>query len=213
MIQDLVLVTSSPLAKIFQKRFKVRDADGVETVVQLEELLDDKERIWKQETFSVPFRTVAGDIIFWSGVPNIIRDQDKIALLSGGRGGISGHETDATGIVKLPIDQDVLSGVFALMGGGNNTDIKREVARALEKAKELSHQRCLQAARRVYGKMMNQRQLMAEADSKARFTPSTTEILCAYVLEKEAVSDVMRKKRSVDDFEATLSRIEAGVLA
>jgi hypothetical protein len=213
MMQDLVLVTSSPLAKIFQKRFKVRDAEGNEKVVQLEELLEDKERIWKQETFSVPFRTVAGDIIFWSGSPNIIRDPDKIALLSGGRGGISGHETDATGIVKLPIEQDVLSGVFALMGGGSNADIKKEVNKALEKAKQLSHERCLQAARRVYAKMMHQRQTMAEADTKARFTPSTTEILCAYVLEKEAVSDVVRKKRSVEDFEATLQRIEAGVLA
>lgn len=209
MQQDLVLVTASPLAKIFQKRFKVRDKDGNEKVTYLEELLDDKERIYKDETFSVPFRTVAGDITFWSGVPNIIREREKIELLSGGRGGIGGQETDATGIVKLPIDQNVLSGMFALMGGGTNADIKKEMAKALAKAKELSHERCLSAARRVYNKMMNQRQLMAEQDSRAKFTPSTTEILCAFVLEKEASANVQRAKRTEEEFEATLARIEA----
>lgn len=214
MQQNLVLVTCSPLAKIFQRRFRVREkaksGDVVESVITVQDLLKNKERIYKDEVFSVPFKSVTGDIIFWSGIPSIIQDQDKINTISGAFGGVRAQETDALGIVKLPVDENILSGMFALFGGGGSPDIQKAVKEALAKAKFLSHERCLNAARRVYERMVTQRQQIDEAGGKQKFVPSPTEMLCTYVLEKEASQEVAQREQTAKDFESMIERIEAG---
>lgn len=212
MIQNLILVTTSPLAKIFQKRFQVKrkDKDGNPYIeyVTVNDLVADKERVFKEEVFSVPFRTVTGDIIFWSGVPQPIRDQEKLRALVGGSGGFEGQETDALGIVNLPIDQDVLSGMFAFVSGDTTGDIKKQIQEGLKQARIISHNRCMDAARRVYSKMMDQRRLIMEDGGKAVFRPSPTEILCTFVLENEESGKIASKRRTEIDFEESIKRIE-----
>lgn len=214
MQQNLVLVTCSPLAKIFQRRFRVREkakgGDIVESVVTVQDLLRDRERVYKEEVFSVPFKSVTGDIIFWSGIPSIIQDQDKINAMSGAFGGVRAQETDALGIVKLPVDENILSGMFALFGGGGSPDIQKAVKEALAKAKVLSHERCLAAARRVYDRMITQRAQIEEAGGKQKFTPSPTEMLCTFVLEKEASQEVAQRQKTTEDFESMIERIQSG---
>jgi len=211
MRQNLILLTMSPLAKIFLKRFRVQNPDGSETIVRAEELLDDPSRIWKEEKFCVPFTTCAGNIPFWSGVPLPIQDQQQRDVLIGGRSGYDGQETDETGLVLLDVEMDVLSGIFQVMSGGKMPAIEKKIKEAMKQARQESDARCMAAARRVFQRMQMQRRSIEE-DGNDSYTPSTTERLVALVMEKEATAEVQRQSARDESFAATMARIEkAGV--
>jgi len=206
MKQNLILVTMSPIAKIFMKRFRVQDEQGNETVVTPDVLLDDPDRIWREERFIVPFTTVSGNIDFISGIPNLIEDQAKRDVLVGGRSGYDASETDWTGLVMLDVESNVLSGIFQVMNGGKAPNVEKQVKAAMTAARQTSHERCMRAARRVFDRMMNQRALIEEA-GQGKFTPSVTEALCAIVMEKEASEQVARKTAHAQAFEARIAKI------
>jgi hypothetical protein len=207
MQQNLILTTTSPLAKIFMRRFRVDVGEGKIETVYPEDLLADKERIWKREKFCVPFPTVQGNIEFWSGVPAPITDATQRAVLVGGRSGFDGGETDWTGLVMLDVDVNVLSGIFAVMGGGKAPNVEKAVKEAMKVAEVKSHERCMKAARNVFHRMQLQRKAIQE-EGKGHYSPSPTEQLCAIVLEREATAEVTRQRRQDEEFQAILDRID-----
>lgn len=208
MQQNLILTTTSPLAKIFMKRFRVERADGATDVIYPEDLLEDPDRIWRREKFCIPFPTVRGNIEFWSGQPAPITDPTQRAVLVGGRSGFDGQETDWTGLVMLDVDVNVLSGIFAVMGGGKAQNVEKSIKDAMKKAEAASEARCMAAARRVFQRMQAQRRAIQE-DGKGHYTPSLTERLVAIVLEREATDDVQRQRRQDEQFNAILDRIDS----
>lgn len=208
MRQNLILVTMSPIAKIFMKRFRVMDAEGNESTVYPEQLLDEPERIFREEKFCVPFPTVRGNINFWCGVPLPIQDQTHRDILVGGRSGFDGQETDWTGLVMLDVEMDVLSGIFQVMAGGKMPAIEKQIKTAMKDARAESDKRCMDAARRIYRRMESQMQ-MIEEDGKGKFSPSVTERLVALVMEKEAIREVQRKTAHDEAFSATMARIKS----
>lgn len=209
MKQNLILVTNSPLAKIFLKRYRVMTPTGAIETVRPEDLIDEPERIWKEEAFCVPFPTVRGNIEFWSGTPAIIEDQTRRDVLIGGRNGYDSTESDWTGLVLLDIETDVLTGIFQIASGGKAPSVEKQVKAALKESKEKSNYRCLQAARRVFARMQMQRKSLQE-DGKGRssYILSPTEQLCAIVLEREATAEIERKRRQEKSIDAILDRIE-----
>jgi hypothetical protein len=211
MQQNLILTTTSPLAKIFMRRYRVQKDDGSIETVYPEDLIADKERIWAKERFCVPFPTVAGNIEFWSGVPMPITNENQRNVLVGGRSGFDGAETDWTGIVMLDVDVNVLSGIFNVIGGGKAPNIEKAVKEAMKRAEDKSTARCLKAARTVFSRMQAQRRLIQE-EGKGTYTLSPTEQLCAIVLEREASADIARQRRQDQEMADILARIEnAGV--
>lgn len=207
MKQNLVLVTTSPLAKIFQPRFRVRDKNGVETVVKREQLLSDPSRVFKAEPFSVQFVTTLGPIEFWSGIPKPIQDESQKRVILGNADIFESAETDDTGIVALDLEMDALSTIFSVAAGGtSDKGIKEMMAKAMAKATEASNARCMEQCRRVYRNMRSQMQMIEES-GQGRYIPSTAERLVAYVLEKEMSQEVANQRKQEQDFLDTMARI------
>lgn len=207
MKQNLVLVTTSPLAKIFQPRFRVKAADGTETIVKRESLLNDPSRVFRDEVFSVQFVTTTGPIQFWSGIPKPIQDEAQKRVILGGADIFESAESDDTGIVSLELETDALSAIFSLAAGGTtDKGLKDMMKHAMTKAREASKERCMNQCRRMYRNMRAQMQLIEES-GKGKYIPSPAERLVAYVLEKEMTQEIARQRQHEKEFDDTMARI------
>lgn len=193
MSTSIVLVAASPLAKIFQRRWTVRE-NGKSYTMEIEQLADDPKRVFLEEEFSilVPFSNGAEQ--FWHGIPQTIQDPLKRDVLTGGSDGLSFQDYQWTGIVELRIGYDVLSQILASAAGSESVSFKREtVVDAIQDARLRATARCLEQARRTYRALKDQREKLLEHGNKATYTPSVAEFLCAYVLKEE--EDSKRQKR------------------
>lgn len=195
---SLILVAASPLAKMFQKRWTVRES-GKAYTMEVEQLVDDPDRVFKDEEFSilVPFSSGAEQL--WFGIPKPVQDPMRREVLAGGDDGISFAETDWTGIVDLRLGVDTLSMILGQFAGAQQSVSKNDIVSAIQDARNRSNVRCMRQARKVYRALKDQREKLKESGSKATYAPSVAEFLCAHVLANEEKllkqkADNMREK-------------------
>ena len=208
----MILVSMSPLAKIFQPFFYVYEQKNGKLVekekITQEELMENPDRIWVDEPFSITVSRSSGDLQFISGQHKFIGDQLLRFWLSGGAPGDQMQETDQYGIVQMPIDPDVQGAMTYYMSNPNakmDKSLTDSVKDAQELAKKLSTDRVMRSVTQVYTAMMKQYQLNDE-NKQGRYQPSPTEFLCAYAMKSERENDINKRKKIADQFSALLSQ-------
>lgn len=209
MIQSMILVAASPLAKMFQRRWTVRE-NGKSYTMEVDQLVEDPDRVWKEEEFSILLPFSSGAEQFWHGIPKPVQDPLRREVICGGSDGLSYEETAWAGVVELRVDVDVLSMILGSATGGSGGAFDRSaVVTAVEDARKRANERCLRQARKTYSALRDQREKLKEAGNKATYSPSVAEFLCAHVLANEEKirqdkRDSMRRK--VDDL---IGQVEA----
>jgi len=196
----LILVAASPLAKMFQRRWSVRE-NGKSYTMEVDQLIEDPDRVFKEEEFSILVPFSSGAEQFWHGIPKPIQDPMRREVLAGGEDGLSFEETAWSGIVDLRMDVDALSMILGAAAGAD-TGVpfkKSDVVDAIQDARRRGNERCLRQARKTYRALKDQREKLRESGSKATYAPSVSEFLCAHVLANEekalrVKSDSMQKK-------------------
>lgn len=181
---SIILVAASPLAKIFQKRWTVRE-NGKAYTMEVEQLVEDPDRVFVEEEFSILVPFSSGAEQFWHGIPKPIQDPMRREVLAGGDDGISFEETAWTGIVELKINVDTLSMILGSFAGSQQSISKDAVVDAIKDARNRANERCMRQARKVYTALKKQREALKESGSKATYAPSVSEFLCAHVLANE----------------------------
>lgn len=217
----MICVTTTPLAKIFQKQFYVDsgkfeliEVNGkevkrkiFETVTQMD-LIKDPTRIFKPEKFSVTIDRPSGAITFWSSVPRYIADPDLRMFLTGGEDGQLKQETEFSGVVQMPMEVD---GVGALMGMVTGTtaaeDIKAEMEQGLGLAVIMSKARVMNQVRNIFTKYKRQLEKNKE-QALGAYQPSPEEFLCMYVLDGEEKAKNEDMKDAQERIQSMLANIQ-----
>jgi hypothetical protein len=208
MIQSMILVAASPLAKIFQRRWTVRE-NGKSYTMEIEQLVDDPDRVFKDEEFSILLPFSSGAEHFWHGIPKPVQDPLRREVICGGSDGLSYEETQWSGVVELRVDVDVLSMILGSAAGAGGGFDRTSVVTAIEDARRRANERCLKQARKTYSALKDQREKLKEAGNRASYSPSVSEFLCAHVLANEEKINQEKRdnmRRKVDDL---IGQVEA----
>jgi len=217
-----ILVVTSPLVKIFQEKYHT-------------ELLRNPESVYSEEMedgtkTQIVVPRPSGEIKFVIGTPQPIggprgsdKEQDTLYLaewLSGGEDGGQNQETDSYGIADMGLDPNTANTLLehlltAAMAGSKpnlksmGADIGKQVAAALERAKDISHRRTMRAVEEVNSRF-EQNKVRLETDGKT-YHPSTAEWLCRYVLRKDIEKREAERKRLMDLIDKPLTEDPLGV--
>lgn len=206
--ESIILIAACPLAKMFQRRWTVRE-NGKSYTMEIDDLKDDPERVFKDEEFSLLLPFSSGAEQFWHGIPKAVQDSSRRDVICGGSDGNSYEETMWAGIVDLRVDVDVLSMILGSAAGAQQGFDKSAVVTAVKDAQRRAHDRCMRQVRKTYQALKNQRERIKESGSRAEYAPSVSEFLCAYVLreeeEKKKEKDANMRK-TVDDL---IGQVEA----
>lgn len=206
--QSMILLAACPLAKMFQKRWSVRE-NGKSYTMEIADLKDDPARVFKDEEFSLLLHFSSGAEQFWHGIPKAVQDPLRRDVLCGGEDGLAFEETMWAGIVDLRVDVDVLSMILGNAAGAGGGFDKSAVVTAVKDAQHRAQTRCMRQIRKTYEALKSQRERLRESGSRAEYAPSVSEFLCAYVLkeeeEKKKEKDANMRK-TVDDL---IGQVEA----
>lgn len=187
------------------------------------ELLADPKKIFKPDPVDMWVIRPSGRIGFKWGSPKLFggptcsdKEEDLlnlVAYLTGGPDGEQNHETDCYGLVEVPIDksvQQILAGLIA-RGFDPMADIKnmekevqKEMAEGMETAKRISRERVMRAVRVVWENVQKQHERFEMAGT-GKYKPSTTELLCQYVLRDEIQRQRERDEKIQRELEETLT--------
>jgi hypothetical protein len=200
----MILIALCPLAKIFQKKFQVHGAE-IENL-SISDLMENPERIFKEEEFTIRVVRSCGDVVFRYDQPKQIIDPDLRNWLCGGEDGEQSPETDNTGIVKLPFDQETDDQIRFYMAKGKLPPkaIAEAISEARAQAQALSSKRVMKAVERVHNALKRQYQLNEEQKLGA-YQPSATEFLCAYLMKTSEQTEATRRKSVTESFRNLMS--------
>lgn len=202
----MILIALCPLAKIFQRRFSIKDEPKTYTV---DDLLAEPDRVFKEENFTMSINRSAGDIAFTYGAPRQIVDPNLALWLSGGEDGTQSDDTDHTGIVQMPFDQatDEALRWYIAQGKALPPDLNDVIVSAREKAKELSKFRVMRQIHRVHSALKRQYALNEEQKLGA-YQPSPTEFLSAYVLSSSEIQTAQKRSEITNAFKELMSKTQ-----
>ena len=179
------IVALCPLTKIFQSRFH-------------SDLMKNPDKVFDDKTpFQIIIDKPSGAFMIDYKKPKQIQDAALLNWLTGGKEGLMSRETDWTGLIYAPIQDDMLEALTELTSLGIEDpekakkeqeritkDINKKYGEKLAAAKALSEFRGMRQIRTIHDNLQKQYQTNKE-NGLGSYIPSTVEFLCAYVLKSE----------------------------
>ncbi len=207
----MYVICASPLAKLFINEFQTSLMDNFEQV------FDDK------IPFTIKLKTSNGVFRFEYNTPKLMgpkptKDGKKpvgeidwphfTEWLCGGDSGMEYHgETASTGIVKLPVQNQVTDLLAAMIESGEKptTKIEKAVRDSRTLAKTTSEMRVRYAAQRLYEAYRKQTEI-AKEDNKT-YIPTPTEYLCVKLLSETIKSKEGPKARMAKEVDEMMAKL------
>lgn len=193
------IIALSPLTKIFQSRFH-------------DELKRNPENVFKEDPFTIIVDKPSGAFHLDFKKPKQLQDAALINWLTGGKDGTMCRETDYTGIIYAPVQDDMLEALTALTGlyvedpdkakikqEAITKDIGKKYARQIKAARALSDSRVMRQIKTIHTNLQKQFALNKENNLGA-YIPSTVEFLCTYVLSAELDKDTAETSKLTKEF-------------
>lgn len=179
------VVSLSPFAKIFQPRMH-------------EELMRNPDLCFDEKSaFQLIVDKPSGAFMIDYKKPKLIKDPNLLNWLTGGKDGTMSRETDHTGIIYAPIQDDMLEALTNLTGlyaedeekgkkeqDRLTKDISKKYGDKLKEARALSDFRVMRQIKTIHENLQKQYQTNKE-NGQGLYNPSTVEFLCTYVLRAE----------------------------
>jgi hypothetical protein len=198
----------SPLAKVFQPSYKSISKDGKVTIISLESLVENPERIMspKEDPFSIFVPRAFGSLEFTYMKPKQITDPLVLEWLTATRTGGAG-ECDTYGVVPFNIKVDAFAEAVSAIEG-EEEDIrerrKSDIMDSLELAKAQSTEKLMRAVRGVVETIKKEHERLGEEGKGRAYMPSNTEILCTFILSDEMAKISAKRKSTMDKFKLAM---------
>lgn len=206
----MYVICASPLAKIFIRDFQT-------------ELMDNFDLAFSEKfPFAIKLKTSNGMFKFEYNQPRLMGpkpgNKPKVGnidwphfteWLCGGDTGLEYHgETASTGIVKLPVQEEVTSLLAAMIETGEKptTKIEKAVRDSRAQAKITSETRIRYAAQKLYEAYRKQTEL-AKEDNKT-YIPTPTEYLCVKLLAETIKSKEGPKARMAKEVDDMMKKLD-----
>lgn len=201
------VICASPLAKIFLPDFQNK-------------LMDDFETLYDEKIpFAVRVKTSHGTYQFEYNKPKLLGPKPTgnkmdvdwpyfVEWLCGGDSGTEyGEETKMTGIVKLPVQNDVMAMLASIVESGDKVSAKAQdaVKDSRAKARKISDLRITKAAWSIYEAYRKQTE-MAMEDNKT-YLPTSTEYLCVKLLSESIREKEGPKTRMAKEVKEMMSKM------
>lgn len=193
------IVALSPLARIFQPRFH-------------KELMANPDKIFDENPFTICVDKPSGAFYVDFKKPKQIQQPALLNWLTGGPEGDRCRETDFTGIIYAPIQDDMLEALTNLTGlyaeneekgkkeqDRITKDISKKYGDQMASAKKRSGDRVLRQIRTIHENLQKQYQINKE-NNVGLYTPSAVEFMCAFVLRTELEDDKAKTARITKEF-------------
>lgn len=202
------VVCLTPLAKIFQPKYH-------------KELIEDPNKIFeKKGTFQIVVTKPSGAINLEFRKPKLITDPAVLQWLTGGPEGDRCAETNYTGLVYAPVQDDVMEGVAAITAAmAEDPDKGKKVQEELSKTmvkkyndslkhvERLSEDRVVRTIKFVYNNLQKQYQLNKE-NNLGNYQPSETELLCTFALQQSIAESEGKRKEITKKFQEILQEVQ-----
>jgi len=203
------VVCLSPLAKIFQPRMH-------------DHLMRNPEAVFDDKTaFQLIVDKPSGAFMIDYKKPKLIKDPNLLMWLTGGRDGTMSRETDHTGIIYAPIQDDMLEALTNLTGlyaedeekGKKEQErVTKEISKKygdkLKEARALSDFRVMRQIKTVHENLQKQYQTNKE-NNMGLYNPSTVEFLCTYVLSAEIEKNKSDRSKITTEFAKLMEQTRA----
>ncbi len=201
------------MVKMFQKTMIVSSQDPKipHEVLTRADIMKKPERLKVEEQFTITIERGLGDIHFRSGIPRQISDITLAWWLSGGPDGKEVQESDWTGIVMIPVDEDVTQAIAFYTARKLKPDnrVQEAMTSAIDVARKNSNERTLRAIRGLYNGLQAQYKINKEQGGGLH-EPSPVEFLAAYILASEEAKRMDDKSELVEQFSALMKKVSIG---
>lgn len=201
------VVCLSPLAKIFQPKYH---KDLVENPSLI---LDDK------GTFDIVVTKPSGAVLLEFKKPKLITDPNVLQWLTGGPEGDRSAETDYTGLVYAPVQDDIMESVAAVTQAmaedpEKGKKVQEQVSKTMmakykermEQVKGLSQARVMRTIKFIYNNLQKQYQLNKE-NNLGLYQPSETELLCTFALQQQLADNEAKRREITKKFQDILHEV------
>ena len=202
------VVCLTPLAKIFQPKYHK------ELIENPESILDDK------KVFQLVVTKPSGAINLEFRKPKLINDPAVLQWLTGGPEGDRCAETNYTGLVYAPVQDDVMEGVAAITAAmaedpEKGKKVQEEISKTMVKkynesmkaVKKLSEDRVMRTIKFVYNNLQKQYQINKE-NNMGLYQPSETELLCTFALQATIAESEGKRKEVTKKFQEILQEVQ-----
>lgn len=193
------IVALSPLTKIFQARFH-------------DELKRNPQIVFEEKPFQIVVDKPSGAFNLEFKKPKQLQDPALINWLTGGKDGTMCRETDYTGIIYAPVQDDMLEALTTLTSlytedpekaklaqESITKDIGKKYGNQIKAAKAMSDARVMRQIKTIHTNLQKQFALNKENNLGA-YIPSTVEFLCTYVLSAELDKDTAETSKLTKEF-------------
>jgi len=200
------VVCLTPLAKIFQPRYH-------------KELTENPSAITEESQFTIIVTKPSGAVHCDYKKPKLISDPSLLQWLTGGPEGDRCAETNYTGLVYAPVQDDIMESVAAVTAAMAESPEKGAKAQAevskkmmnkysskIEGVKKLSEERVMRTIKFVYGNLQKQYQINKE-NNMGMYQPSETELLCTFALQAQLASSEEKRREITKKFQDILQEV------
>lgn len=201
------VVCLTPLAKIFQPKYH-------------KELTESPNSILEEKDFSMIVTKPSGAIHFEFRKPRLITDPSVLQWLTGGPDGDRCAETNYTGLVYAPVQDDIMESVAAVTAAmAEDPEKGRKVQEQVSKTmmgrykeriagvKKMSEDRVMRTIKFVYTNLQKQYQLNKE-NNMGLYQPSETELLCTFALQAQLAESEDKRKEITKKFQDILQEVK-----
>ena len=206
-IVSAFVIPLCPLAKIFQPEYHSA-------------LMKNPELIFDEEApFKITVNRPSGALVFQYKKPTLIKDPDILQFLTGGKEGLQCQETNNTGLVFAPIDEEMMeamTNITTMMmedpSKGEKEQakvaklIREKQAHKINSAKEVSRARVMRQIKMNFDNLQKQYELNRQ-EGKGLYTPSSAEFLCTYALKADIDRQTADQSKITEEF----SRLMEGI--
>ena len=200
------IISLSPLARIFQP------------YVNIEPFLENPALIYddaynEANPFSIYIQGAHQTRMYAPGEIHLV-DESLTMIYAGIDNTRLNKEYNGTGFVFFEVNDKIAAALDfnKKTGYALPPDLKRELDNSLDGFRQLSHQRCLKAAKDLYNSMVAGRHQLKEA-GKEPPEPNDMELLIAYLLKDEVKKAKARRAKLTEAWEAAHDEINADVNA